>query len=292
MNAGDRIKIDGFSIVELMVSFAILGIAIVGFSSMRSSHFKTIEKVEVKQEATRVGHYLLTFADCARTKSAPGFDGACASNGGIRLLAANGGELLPVTGKTFDKLRATASCSGGFITFYGTGPDWSPTPKALLDGVPLNCAETTDRTKIQLGINFEDLTDGGDMDFNDAVVCFQGSFRFTENYVESAKDQTLKLNVTNNSGCDHNMTFEVVGLDGSKDPSRTQKFSSRNPPNPVSISVKRGERLLMEMASKACSAPVTTRSIGSKISGGPNNGRYGVDLAKDCCRTGPTPMCL
>jgi prepilin-type N-terminal cleavage/methylation domain-containing protein len=134
-------KSQGFSLVELMISFAVLGVGVAVFANMRSQNFKSVVVLKNRQEATRIGHYLLTFTDCARTKAAAGYAAACGSNGSLKLLAADGSEILPATGKLFDRLQVGATCDEGIINVSATGPDWSTTPKALLDGVPIVCKD-------------------------------------------------------------------------------------------------------------------------------------------------------
>jgi Tfp pilus assembly protein PilV len=134
-------KSKGFSIVELMISFAVLGVGVAVFANMRSQNFKSVVVLKNRQEATRIGHYLLTFTDCARTKAAAGYSAACGSNGNLKLLAADGSEILPANGKLFDRLQVGATCDDGLINVSATGSDWSTTPKTLLDGVPIVCKD-------------------------------------------------------------------------------------------------------------------------------------------------------
>jgi Tfp pilus assembly protein PilV len=134
-------KSQGFSLVELIISFAVLGVGVAVFANMRSQNFKSVVVLKNRQEASRIGHYLLTFTDCVRTKADAGYLAACGSNGNLKLLADDGSEILPANGKLFDRLQVSAACDDGLITVSATGPDWSTTPKALLDGVPIVCKD-------------------------------------------------------------------------------------------------------------------------------------------------------
>ncbi|MEY4630863.1 MAG: hypothetical protein RIQ81_983 [Pseudomonadota bacterium] len=180
----------------------------------------------------------------------------------------------------------TQPLSGTIINQTQTGKKGQP-PAVSFRGIvsgPQNQQTTcnfTYLTTIKLGVNFEDLADGGDMDFNDAVLCFKGKFRYTSDFVESAQNQDIEINVQNRSGCDHTMTIEVRKPDGTI--RSIPNFTSRAAPNPVKITLQTGDRLLTTMNPLPCSAPVSRRKIGEKIIGGPNNGLYGVQLLKDQC---------
>lgn len=140
-----------------------------------------------------------------------------------------------------------------------------------------------DESTIRLGINFEDIPDGGDLDFNDAVMCFEGKFRYSSEAVVSAEDQTLDIDVYSISGCEHTMTLVIKDSNGIPDPSRKRTFSSRAVSVP-SVTLLKGDQLFVSMAvGGECSE--YTRNMGDKFSGWTNRDSYVAVIEKDVCRT-------
>jgi len=70
----------------------------------------------------------------------------------------------------------------------------------------------------EVGINFEDLEDQGDADYNDAVTCFQGNFKVDNTNVVSTSNQTVTAQIHSITGCQDTLRIDVTHLDGTMEP--------------------------------------------------------------------------
>ena len=71
----------------------------------------------------------------------------------------------------------------------------------------------------KVGVNFEDHSDS---DYNDSVLCFTGDFKVDGTEVVSYKEQEIVASVFSASGCQHEVTIEIIDESGSK---QTQSYN-------------------------------------------------------------------
>ena len=57
---------------------------------------------------------------------------------------------------------------------------------------------------VEVAVNFEDKP-GGDSDFNDAVLCFKGSFNVSPTEIISKTTQNIQGSLHSHSGCVHDL---------------------------------------------------------------------------------------
>ncbi len=147
-------------------------------------------------------------------------------------------------------------------------------PVQVAPGVPV----------VRLGVNFEDIPSGGDLDYNDAVFCFSGKFAHDNHSVVSLDDQTVRINVTNRSGCDHDISIAVVDSDGTR--RQIPIFRSRTQPV-LDMVFHAGSKLDVQMhVANGCLQNTTWVNLGSTVTvQGPNFGRPLVEILNDVCRT-------
>lgn len=106
----------------------------------------------------------------------------------------------------------------------------------------------------KVGVNFEDVPVGGDGDYNDAVLCFQGKFKVDNSNVVSVANQTVTGTTFSASGCNHNVTAEVIHKDGTKE--APVSYDSRAT-TPVTLKFKVGSKLEVYMTPyKGCNEGV------------------------------------
>ena len=137
---------------------------------------------------------------------------------------------------------------------------------------------------IRLGVNFEDIPSGGDLDYNDAVFCFAGKFAHDNSSVVSLAEQTVRINVTNRSGCDHFISIAVVDSDGTR--REIPVFRSKTQPV-LDMLFHAGSKLDVKMrVANECLQNATWVGLGSTVTvQGPNFGRPLVEILNDVCRT-------
>ncbi|MEY4631281.1 MAG: hypothetical protein RIQ81_1401 [Pseudomonadota bacterium] len=155
-----------------------------------------------------------------------------------------------------------------------TPDDVKTIPIQVAPGVPV----------IRLGVNFEDIPDGGDFDYNDAVFCFSGKFAHDNQSVVSLEEQVVRINVTNRSGCDHFIYIAVVDTDGTR--RALPQFRSRTQPA-LDLRFYPGSRLEVKMhVADQCLANASWVGLGGKVQvPGPTFGRPLVEVLNDVCRT-------
>ena len=108
----------------------------------------------------------------------------------------------------------------------------------------------------KFGANFEDFKDG---DFNDAVLCFKGSFELNTktNTIVALKDQDVTPVTFSGGDCHHDVTVEIVSASGTSTfkesfPSRPYSADDKNPPanakdTPSLLKFKKGDKLEIKM---------------------------------------------
>jgi len=154
-----------------------------------------------------------------------------------------------------------------------TKDDAKVIPVQVVPGVPV----------IRLGVNFEDIPTGGDLDYNDAVFCFSGKFAHDNHSVVSLAPQYVSIAVTNRSGCDHLIYIAVVDPDGTR--REVPIFRSRSQPT-FNAFFKTGSKLDVRMhVADNCLANTTWVNLGSVVTSGPNTGRPLVEVLNNVCRT-------
>lgn len=138
---------------------------------------------------------------------------------------------------------------------------------------------------IRLGVNFEDIPSGGDLDYNDAVFCFSGKFAHDDRSVVSLAEQIVRVNVTNRSGCDHDIAIGVIDPDGTR--REIPIFRSRSEPT-LDMLFHPGSRLDVRMlvAGSCRKADSFWVAMGTTVPvAGPNFGKPLVEVLNDVCRT-------
>ena len=154
-----------------------------------------------------------------------------------------------------------------------TKDDAKVIPVQVVPGVPV----------VRLGVNFEDIPTGGDLDYNDAVFCFSGKFAHDNRSVVSLAPQYVSIAVTNRSGCDHLIYIAVVDPDGTR--REVPIFRSRSQPT-FNAFFKTGSILDVRMhVADGCLANTTWVNLGSVVTSGPNTGRPLVQILDNVCRT-------
>ncbi len=93
---------------------------------------------------------------------------------------------------------------------------------------------------VKVGVNFEDTAVGSDLDYNDAVLCFQGYFKVDKFNVVSALNQTVVATTSSISGCSHTVEVLVVHADGTA--AAPIVYNSRMM-GPLNLTFKTGDRL-------------------------------------------------
>lgn len=100
----------------------------------------------------------------------------------------------------------------------------------------------------RVGVNFEDRTWGSDRDYNDAVLCFKGSFKVDQTSVVSLKKQTVQASTSSRSLCRHKVTAKIVHPDGSE-ADETTYDSKQVGDLPLAFEI--GDRLVVTMVTTA-----------------------------------------
>lgn len=174
----------------------------------------------------------------------------------------------------------------GQFTVVPTGPGQTTvtitTPDDQVKTIPVQVAPGV--PVVRLGVNFEDIPDGGDFDYNDAVFCFSGKFAHDNQSVVSLEEQVVRINVTNRSGCDHWINIAVVDTDGTR--RALPQFRSRTQPA-LDLRFHPGSRLDVKMhVADQCLANTSWVGLGGKVQvPGPTFGRPLVEVLNDVCRT-------
>ncbi|MCX6124497.1 MAG: hypothetical protein NTV34_07070 [Proteobacteria bacterium] len=197
----------------------------------------------------------------AEKSGADGGGGSSSKSNSTVTTATSGG-----TGNTGGGNTTVSTNGGGTVTTIGT------TRVVEVPGVPT----------IRMGIGFNDSTgmSGDDQDFNDAVVCFEGPFKFdaATNSIWSDRDQTIPVRINSISGCGHNVGIEIISPSGAA--STTTYASNIN--RDVQIAFPAGSRVRVKVA--------ISRQI-SACSGVPLNqytymeNRAWFKIEKNVCRT-------
>ena len=98
---------------------------------------------------------------------------------------------------------------------------------------------------VKVGVNFEDnARQDSDMDFNDAVLCFEGNFKVSEGQIFSLKKQSVKSTTFSASGCKHDVKVVVKSRDGKVE--FQKRFSSKSN-TPFNMPFKVGSQLFVDL---------------------------------------------
>ncbi len=84
----------------------------------------------------------------------------------------------------------------------------APQPPLVIAGTPV----------VRVGVNFEDMGQAGDRDYNDAVMCFQGAFKVDGTQVVSTEAQQVTATTWSHSDCRHRVRVEITHADGRREP--------------------------------------------------------------------------
>lgn len=175
------------------------------------------------------------------------------------------------------QIDALAPGNATVTVTYGDSQQTIPEtiPVQVVPGVPV----------IRLGVNFEDIPSGGDLDYNDAVFCFSGRFAHDNRSVVSLAEQVVRINVTNRSGCDHDILIGVIDQDGTR--REIPMFRSRSQPT-LDMVFHPGSRLDVRMlVADSCRKDDSFWvTLGTTVPvAGPNYGKPLVEVLNDVCRT-------
>ena len=192
----------------------------------------------------------------------------------IAVVSQNPGVVTVTAGPQPGQIVITAVNPGTTQVSVTTGNVTSVIPVQVAPGVPV----------IRLGVNFEDIPSGGDLDYNDAVFCFSGKFAHDNHSVVSLDEQAVRINVTNRSGCDHDISIAVVDSDGTR--RQLPVFRSRTQPV-LDMVFHAGSKLDVQMhVADGCLQNTTWVNLASTVTvQGPNFGRPLVEILNDVCRT-------
>jgi hypothetical protein len=192
----------------------------------------------------------------------------------IAVISQNPGVATVTSGPQPGQIVITAVNPGTTQVSVTIGNTTSVIPVQVAPGVPV----------IRLGVNFEDIPSGGDLDYNDAVFCFSGKFAHDNHSVISLDEQAVRINVTNRSGCDHDISIAVVDSDGTR--RQLPIFRSRTQPV-LDMVFHAGSKLDVQMhVADGCLQNTSWVNLGSTVAvQGPNFGRPLVEILNDVCRT-------
>lgn len=124
---------------------------------------------------------------------------------------------------TFVALAIFFGCTeSDFSSKTKTNPSPQPSPTAAPASpvqsespIPLQTSEATVQVA-KVGINFEDL-EGGDYDYNDAVLCFEGEFAVTGATIVSSKDQSVEATIASRTECKNEIEIRIIDESGNVD---------------------------------------------------------------------------
>lgn len=139
-----RFPLRGFSMLEVLVASAILGIGIIGLMRLSAQSGKSMAQLEDRQELAALGHYLLGFTDCSKTEADAGYSNACLTDSAVNILDKTGSTVIPAAGKDFGAYTVKARCNAGALRFTATKtlPGGAVENRPLLGSIPIQCGNT------------------------------------------------------------------------------------------------------------------------------------------------------
>jgi prepilin-type N-terminal cleavage/methylation domain-containing protein len=139
-------KTRGFSLVETLMSVAIVGVIAVGWTRSMKSANDSMTEANIRQSVVAIEHYLLGFSDCKKTSSASNYAQNCTLNNSVAILDPFGNQVIPNTGRIFgdgqNSVKVTNSCSYGTIMFKAQVSGRNAGEVALFGGIPWYCPAT------------------------------------------------------------------------------------------------------------------------------------------------------
>jgi hypothetical protein len=101
------------------------------------------------------------------------------------------------------------------------------------------------KTTARVGINFEDYYD---FDFNDAVMCFTGSFSvLTDKTVLSMADQTVTVDFNRISSCQHEFEITLIDSDECLSGTPATRIVVSSDSDPITMTFRKGTQLIVRL---------------------------------------------